>query len=59
MNRYTVNFICKDKQGHNVVRSEEMLKNGLEEVIEIIKRKWASWEIEIIWAGIRLNDGSV
>ncbi|MGZ5013027.1 MAG: hypothetical protein ACXV7E_03290 [Methylobacter sp.] len=56
METYTVNFICKHKDGEKVVRSEEILLLGIDDVIEKIKLKWASWDIEIIWAGIRLND---
>jgi len=57
MNRYTVNFICKDKDGRNVIRSEEFFWNGVDEVIEMVKLKWGDWDVEIIWAGIRLTDG--
>ncbi len=53
MNKYTVNFRCKNKNGQNVVRSEEFFWIGINEVIEIIKLEWIGWDIEIIWAGIR------
>ena len=39
MNRYTVNFICEDKEGHKVVRSEEIIWTGVKEAIEIIKKE--------------------
>lgn len=57
MNRYTVNFICKDKDDRNAVRSEEFFWNRVDEVVEMVKLKWISWDIEIIWAGIRRTDG--
>lgn len=56
MNRYTVNFICRDKEGHNFVRSEEFDWVGVDEVVEIVKSEWSSWDVEIIWAGIRHTD---
>lgn len=57
MNRYTVNFICRDKNGHDVIRSEEFFWSRVDEVIEMVKLEWAGWDVEILWAGIRLNDG--
>ncbi len=59
MNTYTVNFICEDKEGHNVVRSEEIIWTGVEEAIEIVKKEWASWKVKILWAGIRRTDGGL
>lgn len=57
MNRVTVNFICSDKNGRDVVRSEEVVWIGVDEVVEIVKKKWANWDVKILWAGIRLTDG--
>lgn len=59
MNRYTVNFICKNNDGANVVRSEEFFLNGVEEVIDMVKRKWVKWDVTILWAGIRLTDKDI
>jgi hypothetical protein len=56
MNRYTVNFICKDKEGHNIVRSEELVREEVDEAIELVKKEWPSWDIEILSAGIRPTD---
>jgi hypothetical protein len=59
MNRYTVNFICEDKEGHKVVRSEEIIWTGLKEAIEIVKKEWGSSKVKILWAGIRRTDGGL
>ena len=64
MNRYTVNFICRDNEGHNVVRSEEfdwvgVRLEGVDKVIEMVRRKWREWDIEILWAGVRHTDGGL
>ncbi len=60
MHRFTVNFICTDKGGANVVRSEEFLGDKVDEVVEIVKRKWALLQpIRILWAGMRRTDGEV
>jgi len=56
MNRYTVNFICKDSNGGSVARSEEIVWIEVNEAIEMIKLKWLNWDVKIIWAGIRLTD---
>ncbi|MGZ8224788.1 MAG: hypothetical protein ACXW0H_07450 [Methylobacter sp.] len=56
MNRYTVNFICTDSNGVNVTRSEEISWIEINEAIEMVKLKWLSWDIKILWAGIRLTD---
>jgi len=57
MNRYTVNFSCVYKDGRNLVRSEEIVWIGLDEAVEMVKRKWGRWNVKILWAGIRLTDG--
>jgi len=59
MNKYTVNFICDDKDGHSVVRSEEFIQAAVEEAIDLVKKKWASWKVKILWAGIRQTDGGL
>lgn len=60
MHRYTVNFICTDNGGVSVVRSEEFLGDKVDEVVEIVKRKWAIWQpIRILWAGVRHTDGEI
>ena len=59
MNRYTVNFICEDKEGHKVVRSEEIIWTGVKEAIEIVKKEWANCKVKILWAGIRQTDGGL
>ncbi len=59
MNKYTVNFICKDQKGHDVVRSEEIDWVGVDEAVEIVKTEWSGCDVEVIWAGIRHNDGGV
>jgi len=59
MNRYTVNFVCTKKDEVNVVRSEEYFWSGIEEVIEMVKRKWALCDVKILWAGIRLTDNDI
>jgi len=57
MNRFTINYICTDKYGHHVIRSEEYLKNTIDEAIKIVKSKWANWQVKVIWAGILKTDG--
>lgn len=59
MNTYTVNFICKDHEGHNIVRSEEIDWVGVDEAVEIVKSEWCDCDVEIIWAGIRHTDGGL
>jgi len=59
MNIYIVNFVCRDNDGHNFVRSEEIVGNRVDEVVDRVKGKWGSWDVEIIWAGIRLTDGAI
>jgi hypothetical protein len=39
MNRYTVNFICKDNEGHNIVRSEELVREEVDEAIELVRKE--------------------
>jgi hypothetical protein len=56
MNRYTVNFICKDNKGHNIVRSEELVREEVDEAIELVRKEWPSWDVDILWAGIRPTD---
>jgi len=32
---------------------------GVDKVIEMVKRKWREWDIEILWAGVRHTDGGL
>ncbi len=57
MSKYTINYICTDKYGHSVVKSEEHLNNTINEAIEIVKSKWVNWQVKILWAGILKTDG--
>ncbi len=62
MSTFTVNFICEDKEGHNIVRSEEIVREGVkgvQEAIKIVKKEWADWKVKILWAGIRQTDGGL
>ena len=57
MSKYTINYTCTDKYGHIVVKSEEHLNNTIDEAIDIVKSKFVSCQVKILWAGILKTDG--